>query len=351
MGAKPLLQLAAGPYAKRHLEQHGLRLADFERFQAASGGPKWLAIAELDREIWRQWHKAGRHRMDAIGASSGGWRTTALACVDGDAAHRRLQQAYISFDADARPTQPQIEQQIRQLIRQSLSRSGTHEVLNNGAWQTNLVASQARRLGASTHKARIATALMLAAATNSVSRRSLDWHYRRVIFGVVDDSPYATLTDLPTQFAALTEHNLEDVLVATGSIPLLSAPVTNIANAPKGYYFDGGISDYHFDIAPEPKKLTIYPHFINGAYAGWFDKFFPSRKKPANFSHTLLLSPTQAFIEQLPLKKLPDRSDFGKIPDAQRKHNWHQAAALSEALALEFRQLCSGESPLLIEAL
>ena len=55
----------------------------------------------------------------------------------------------------------------------------------------------------------------------------------------------------------------------------------------------------------------LYPHFSDRITPGWFDKMFKKRQaNPENQARTLLLSPSQAYLQSLPLGRLPDRKDF-----------------------------------------
>ena len=51
----------------------------------------------------------------------------------------------------------------------------------------------------------------------------------------------------------LDEANAEDALLASGTIPLLAAPVRDIAGAPRGNYWDGALVDYHL-LLPYPRR-------------------------------------------------------------------------------------------------
>ena len=53
------LSLRAGPDAIRLLQERGLRAADVDIIPGASGGPKWLAIAGLDRFLFGTFLAAG----------------------------------------------------------------------------------------------------------------------------------------------------------------------------------------------------------------------------------------------------------------------------------------------------
>ena len=50
-----VLTLAAGPTALKRVQEHGLSPNDVNTIFGASGAAKWLAIAGLDKAIFRDW--------------------------------------------------------------------------------------------------------------------------------------------------------------------------------------------------------------------------------------------------------------------------------------------------------
>ena len=53
------LKIFAGPEALAHIRNHGLSAADIRMVLGASGGPKWLSLAAIDRYLLSEWF-AGR---------------------------------------------------------------------------------------------------------------------------------------------------------------------------------------------------------------------------------------------------------------------------------------------------
>jgi hypothetical protein len=60
----------------------------------------------------------------------------------------------------------------------------------------------------------------------------------------------------------------------------------------------------------------------------------------------VLLCPSEAFIADLPLGKIPDRSDFTRMGHDERVRYWQQSVERSKALAEEFAELLQGSDPL-----
>jgi len=106
-------------------------------------------------------------------------------------------------------------------------------------------------------------------------------------------------------------------------------------------YWDGGITDYHFDFPFHgDDELVLYPHFSPRVVPGWFDKHLPWRKPTAaNFDNVVLIAPSADFVSQLPFGKIPDRTDFQKLDHSSRLQYWEQALDQSRHIADEFAEL------------
>jgi len=143
----------------------------------------------------------------------------------------------------------------------------------------------------------------------------------------------------------LTSDNLEDAVVATGSIPLVLSGVANISGARPGVYRDGGIIDYHLDFPhSESDRLALYPHFYDYIVPGWFDKKLRWRKPtPFNIDRTILVSPSKEFVARLPNGKIPDRTDFKRYTPQARVRIWREVVHACEELADEFHEVLEKE--------
>ena len=138
---------------------------------------------------------------------------------------------------------------------------------------------------------------------------------------------------------ALDQRNLEDALTASGSIPMVCDPVVDIAGAPRGDCWDGGLVDYHL-LLPHARHdgIVLYPHFAPHVTPGWLDKFLPWRRAPRAhpwLANVLVVAPSAAFVARLPNRKLPDRSDFYRydIDHDSRIRDWERAIAECERFA------------------
>jgi hypothetical protein len=138
----------------------------------------------------------------------------------------------------------------------------------------------------------------------------------------------------------LTEANLTQAMMATGSIPFVLEAVSQIPGAKSGIYWDGGIVDYHFDLPfNQQDKLVLYPHFSSAVIPGWFDKHVPWRKVNAkHFNNVVLVTPSKEFVASLPYGKIPDRDDFNNFSFDERLKYWQTVLDRSRQIADDFAE-------------
>lgn len=335
------LTLLAGPDALQRIRERGLRADDIDVLPGASGGPKWLVLAGLDKVLFGEFLQARTRPLHLIGSSIGSWRLACLAQKDPLAAQARMREAYIEQRYPPRPPPSLVSTTSARILDEVLGPHGAEEILQHPWARLHVVTTLCRGLMGAEHPQAQLVGLALCAATNLVSRRTLGLHLERVIFHTAGDtSPFAGLKDLPSTHLPLTRENVREALLASGSIPLVLAGV-KIPGARPGTYRDGGVVDYHLDLDFGPGEgLVLYPHFYPYVVPGWFDKALRWRRaRPANFRRALLLSPSPEFVSRLPHGKIPDRADFEKLPDTERIRYWRQVVAESERLGDELREL------------
>lgn len=337
------LALRAGPDALHLLRERGLRTEDVDLVPAASGGPKWLAIAGLDRYLFGSFFNAPRARaLHLVGSSIGSWRMACLAQRDALAALDRAHHAYIHEQQyPAKPTTADVSRVLSSILATIVRETDIADSLSHPWARLHIITSQARGLANTTTRALIAAALTTAASMNFVSRRSLALQFRRTIFSNAGaDSPLRTLRDMPTRHVALTADNLLDALRASGSIPMLMNGVY-IPSAADGLHWDGGVTDYHLDLDfGTGDGLILYPHFYSHVVPGWFDKSLPWRRAGVrNFRRALLLSPSAEFVQSLPRGRIPERQDFFAMSETDRIRSWERIRTASTALGDELGEL------------
>ena len=144
---------------------------------------------------------------------------------------------------------------------------------------------------------------------------------------------------------ALTPGNLARAVLASCSIPFWLDAVHDIDGAPRGAYWDGGLTDYHLhlDYAQMGEGLVLYPHFQASVVPGWLDKALKHRHAAtARLANLVLLAPDPQWVESmLPNRKLPDRGDFKAYGEriADRRRDWRRAVTECARLADEFAEL------------
>jgi len=336
-----LVSFRAGPGALQHLREHGLSPADIACIPAAAGGPKGLALVPFDRLFYREWMRPHALSVELLGASIGAWRMAAMARPDPLAALDRLQYAYVhEQNYSAKPTPEEVATACRRIAGSVLD--GRTLPMREGVSLT-VITSRAR---GPLHGTESKRAFARAVLSNAVARERLAAYLERVLFVA---GPPGFMAEPFDAFGLvrvpLDERNTEDALLASGTIPLLCAPVRDIAGGPPGHYWDGALVDYHLRL-PYPRlargagrgRLVFYPHFNDFVTPGWLDKHLPWRKAPRGhpwLENLLLVAPSPAFLSRLPNGKLPDRQDFYRYgPDhAARIRAWERAIGECERFA------------------
>jgi hypothetical protein len=89
--------------------------------------------------------------------------------------------------------------------------------------------------------------------TNALHRKAMGAWLERVVFSSPDaDGACAALPfgvgDYRTRQVPLNAANFMSALQASCSIPFVLQAVHDIAGAPRGAYWDGGITDYHMHL-------------------------------------------------------------------------------------------------------
>ena len=396
------LRIYAGPLARQHIEKNGFQPGDVGTVPGAAGGPKGLILGRLDQYIFGHWLAPTRHEIHLVGASIGAWRM-ATACLDAPAAstgsgappdpaaafkrleHDYIHQHYELQPGQTRPTPHYISARFGQGLRDFYA-GRVDEVLHHPRFKLHIITSRGRHILRTEHALRSRLGYLGAYLTNSLHRKSMGAWLERVVFSTQKAPlPFAT-SDYRTRQVALTQANFMDALQASCSIPFLLNSVHNIAGAPPGAYWDGGITDYHLHLnyintteliannlygtlatginspciaaaapgaglqlaageaaqaSPPPARasLVLYPHFQKAVVPGWLDKGLKWRHKSTHcLDNVLLVAPDPDWVKTLPNGKLPDRQDFTHYGNdlAGRVKAWRTAASASQQLADEF---------------
>lgn len=343
------LDVYLGREAAARVSRDGWNPELFTTLVGASGGPKWFVLGHLDRLLFGDFLQRSAQPLNVIGSSIGTWRHACLTTDDPVAAIQRLEDGYLLQRYAQKPTPNEVSEVSRGILNSVLGDTGASALIEHPRITTYIITARGRGFCGSSHRAMLASGMTAAATGNAVHRRLLQWHFQRVAFrgGAHSDvSPH--FQDFGTQFCPLQQSTVVPALHASGAIPFVLEGERNIAGAPAGQYWDGGILDYHFDLNQiHSTGLILYPHFNNQVITGWFDKFLPWRKTSLSGMDKLaLLCPSAAFIADLPRAKIPDRNDFTRLEEHERIAYWQECVERSRALAEEFAELITGTDPL-----
>lgn len=344
------LDIYAGAGAISVIKKYGLMPRLFRYFVGASGGPKWFVLAGLDRVLFPEWLPRRGDELHFIGSSAGAFRAACAVQRDPLAAINRLARHYSETVYSDKPTANEITVKARGLIRDMLGETGKLELLMNEKFKAHFIVAKCHGPVKSQGSMSQLTGLAMSAAANAMGRRHLRRFYTRCVFS----TPHSKLDindpyNIPTEYYELGHNSISTSLLASGSIPVVLEPVSNIIGAPDAVYRDGGIIDYHFDLDFGPERgLTLYPHFYPFAVPGWFDKKLKKRMPHAqSFFNTVMLVPSADFIARLPYGKIPDRKDFETMDPPQRIKYWQTVLSESDRLGDYFMTLA--EKPEFIE--
>lgn len=334
MNQAPRLQLIAGPAAYARIARDGLVANDISMLVGASGGPKWFSLFGLDQYLLSTFFKNRQAALELLGSSAGAWRFACFAQTDAVAASRRFCDAYRTLCYPAKAPIAEVTA-ISKTVLDAVFPNPAHvsQVISNERFRLNFIVAQ--KTGRPLASSRIGQLgqISTAAAANLLHRPWLGRFYQRILFSQ-KLSRLEVPPDLPTQRQELTVANLQAALLASGSIPLVLDPVTEIAGMQPGQYIDGGLTDYHFAWPFQTDGFVLFPHFYPHASPGWFDKSLPWRRaRPEQFSKVAMLCPTPQWVTSLPYGKIPDRTDFNKLPDASRIAYWQEVTERSFELA------------------
>jgi len=333
-----MINIYAGKTAAKIINEQGLKPELFSSFLGASGGPKWFTLFGLDKYIFGEFFKNHSQPLNLIGSSAGAFRSACFAQNDPVAAIERLATSYSQTRYSSnKPTPAEITLKARALLEDVFGNNGVAEIINNPVFKAHFIVAKSNGFIGSENKLLQLMGLSKSYMLNRVNRKYLGSQYQRFIFGpATSDLSITDSYNFKTQKIALTQNNLKEALLASGSIPLVMQGIKNIAGTPAGIYRDGGIIDYHFDLKINNPGLILYPHFNSDPKAGWFDKNLKRKVSPLNYDNVVMITPSKEFIAGLPYGKIPDRNDFTDLDADTRIKYWNTVFSETERLAEAF---------------
>lgn len=337
---KEYLKFKAGPGVYDIIKQEGLKRDRIQVFVGPAGGPKWFVSVGLDRAFNRTGFliRADGKKTLLAGSSAGAWRCLSMACKDPVAAHERLRIAYSRNIFTAQDTPASISAKIMGNVESFISEDDISHIIDNPVFDVAIHVVRSKGPAASSNRRTEGFAIIGAAFMNVLSSRMMNLFYERVIF--YSGNPRPTFLDnsfIGTSYR-LESQNLKSAALATGSLPYIIAGVTGIDGSGGGVFRDGGLTDYQLNqnYDPGPGGLTLFFHYQDRITPGWFDKRLSWRKPPREAVDRILqLYPGEDFVNLLPDKRIPDRSDFTIFVDnaSERIRRWDEVSDTSEILA------------------
>jgi hypothetical protein len=341
------LTIYAGPRARAQLRERGLAPSDVRVIPAAAGGPKGLALNALDRFLFGHWLREAPQTLHLMGASIGAWRMACACLADADAALAQLADDYIAQEYPHEPGKPPKARDVTRVFGATIdARLGARagELLAHPTRRLHILTSRGRHLMRREGRLRTPLGYLGAFATNLVSRRAMGGWLERVMFSDPREGLPFALHDYRTKQVPLASTNLAAAVLASCSIPFWLDAVHDIPGAPRGAYWDGGITDYHLhlDYAQMGEGLVLYPHFQATVVPGWLDKALKHRHgATARLANVVLLAPNPEWVKAvMPSGKLPDRADFKAYGERidERRRDWARGVAEGQRLADEFAE-------------
>jgi len=337
------ISIYAGPTALKKIKTDGFQQQHFNVMAGASGGPKWFTLFGLDCYLFGEFFANRVEPIHTIGSSAGAWRMSCFAQKDPVAAITRLADYYSHETYSEKPDANEISDKAELLLEKVLKENGANEIVNNSIIQSHFIVAKAKGLNSFENKLLQMTGLLKAAAANAISRKTIHSHFERFIFFSKNQNfsdSYFKFNDLPTEHLPIADSNIQQILMASGSIPLVLRGIKAIDGAPQGTYRDGGIIDYHLDLNFTTDKLVLYPHFFPSVKPGWFDKGLKNRNASINNYHNVvMITPSQSHVDSLPYKKISDRTDFQNFDAQARLKYWQSILDKSHLMAEDLKLL------------
>ncbi|MCM2286411.1 MAG: patatin-like phospholipase family protein [Desulfobacula sp.] len=338
------ISVRAGRRAIGIIRDEGLDPSRIKVLAGASGSAKFLVLTGIDR-VLMDLFKGRTEPLYLIGTSIGAFRMAAFCQNDPAAALGSLEREYIAQHYQHRPTREEINRETLRILDAFIDEKRIEQVLNHPFMRISFLANRCRGLLKSEALPLQWMGLGLAAGANLMNRDFLGLFFERALFCAPGElPPYAGMNRFPLKVYGLTKDNFKPALLSSGAIPAIMAGVSDIPGV-KGMFRDGGILDYHLDIPflpgpvlPGENQLVLFPHFYEHITPGWFDKRLNRLPAPDNMADVVLIAPSPAFVQSLPLGKIPDRKDFYgfKGRDGERMAYWKETVNRSRELGLEF---------------
>lgn len=335
------LKIQVGHLARELILDQGLKAEMVDIIPGAAGGPKGIGIQGLDQAIFGHFLPTAPQRRTLIGSSIGSWRFASIAAHGAQQGTQLLAELYTELSFHKKMTRQDVSAVCHEMLKALVAGKET-DIVNHPDYHLTVLSIQAQHIFKSDKALPLLASVAGIVGTTAIARKHSRHFMQRVISQPALGQQFKIQQDaFHTQYQHLTEKSVTPWLMASASIPGVMAAIQDIPDAPKGSYRDGGLIDYHLDLPFDSQGIVLYPHFTDSITPGWFDKLFKRKAQPENQARTVLISPSQAYLDSLPLGRLPDRKDFNLkgLDQAQRIKLWKQSVAESQRLGDEFLEL------------
>jgi hypothetical protein len=336
MGKLKYLKVKAGKRAYQKILEHGLIPEVVSAFSAAAGGPKWIILYEMDRYLMKEFFAGHQHTIHFLGGSIGAWRSMCYLLDDPLEAIERLRDGYLNQRYDD-PFSPEIiSNTCCKIILDAIGSNGTESILNNARRKLHISTTQAHFKSAGRNNTYLKVKFGQVALANLFHRKWMNLFISRHFYTTAEER-IIDQDKINTVITHLSRENIIPALRASGAIPVSMVPI--FINGIE--HWDGGIVDYHLDLKYKDQEgIVLYPHFLPFIRPGWFDKWTKLRYS-RHHDDTVLLYPSQEFIDMLPDRQLTSLQDFYTYKNDQdlRIKKWYEACDLGKYLVDDFVNL------------
>lgn len=325
------LRVKAGKKAYALIQDGGFSFDRITTYCGPATGPRWLVATGFDLSLMKSGLLGRKWPVLLVGASAGSWRFAAWMQPEAEKSYQALMEAYISSTYTKTDSPDSIRDSLASIINAAIETDALPFALSNRRYRLAIITARARNLTAARTGWVQRLGFGLCFVMNAMSRSLLYKFAERVVFySGPKPPPFTFAPGFEGQHVPLTEANFKAALIASGSIPVVVAGVSDIYGAPKGVYRDGGLTDYHLAQAYNTNDRDVTLLFLHQEriIPGWLDKGLKKRQPPPEaLENVLMVYPGNNLIARLPLGKVPERDDFTTFMDdpATRIKNWRQA--------------------------
>ncbi len=339
------IRIRAGKQAYAIIKSGGFNLDRIATYFGPAGGPRWLVTSGFDLTLLRERALGRKNPVWLVGASAGAWRFAAWPQPEADKSYLALMDAYITAEYNRKDTPQTILKSLKSIVDSYIEDDGLSFAVASKRYRLSILTARMKNLAASENPFLQRAGFLSIFLANAASARLIHNLAERVVFHSSPLPPdFCIRKEFKGRFCQLNEANFKSAVVASGAIPLVVAGIHDIFGAPYGVYRDGGLTDYNInqDYRTKNGGLTLFFHHQERIVPGWMDKSFKKRHpRPEFLDSILMVHPSETFVDKLPDRRIPDRTDFKTFMDDPKTRiaKWRAAVELASPLGEEFLEL------------